>query len=80
LNDAEGKDGQAPLEGGATTFHSLSYLNDRRLDVVPKCGRVLLFQHRDLLHAGDDVINGTKYTLRTDIMYELVDGKPRPKK
>jgi hypothetical protein len=80
LNDAEGKDGQAPLEGGATTFHSFSYNNDRRLDVVPKCGRVLLFQHRDLLHAGDDVINGTKYTLRTDIMYELVDGKPRPKK
>jgi hypothetical protein len=80
LNDAEGKDGQPPLEGGATTFHSYSYHNDRRMDVVPKCGRVLLFQHRSLLHSGDDVISGTKYTVRTDIMYELVDGKPRGRK
>lgn len=42
-----------------------------RIDVVPKAGRVLLFQHRFLIHSGDDVVKGTKYTLRTDIMYAL---------
>jgi len=42
-----------------------------RIDVVPKVGRVLLFQHRNLLHSGDDVISGTKLTLRTDVMYAL---------
>jgi hypothetical protein len=75
LNDAEGKEGEPPLVGGATTF--LSYNEARRLDVVPKGGRVLLFQHRNLLHSGDDVISGTKYTMRTDIMFEVVDGIPR---
>lgn len=57
-----------PLEGGATTFHSgdLQY----RLDVFPKAGRVLLFQHKDLLHSGDYVTSGVKYTMRTDLMYE----------
>jgi hypothetical protein len=67
LNDAEGKTGEEPLVGGATTFHSWNMR--RRVDVVPKAGRVLLFQHRDLLHSGDDVISGTKLTMRTDIMY-----------
>jgi hypothetical protein len=65
LNDAEGQ-----LKGGATTFHSWSD-EQQRIDVVPKCGRVLLFQHRDLLHSGDDVESGTKYTMRTDIMYTI---------
>lgn len=36
---------------------------------MPKYGRVLLFQHRFLLHSGDDVVSGTKYTMRTDIMF-----------
>ncbi|KAF2681087.1 oxidoreductase domain-containing protein [Lentithecium fluviatile CBS 122367] len=65
LNDAEGQ-----LKGGATTFHSM-FDQRRRIDVVPKSGRVLLFQHRDLLHSGDDVVNGVKYTMRTDIMYRI---------
>ena len=41
----------------------------KRLDVEPKIGRVLLFQHAFLLHSGDDVRKGTKLTLRTDIMF-----------
>ncbi|KAK5121064.1 hypothetical protein LTR85_005548 [Meristemomyces frigidus] len=57
------------LVGGATTFHSMNML--KRLDVLPKCGRILLFQHRDLLHSGDDVVEGVKYTMRTDLMYTL---------
>ena len=69
LNDAVGKDGERLLEGGSTTFFSWNMQN--RIDVVPKVGRVLLFQHRNLLHSGDDVISGTKLTLRTDVMYAL---------
>ncbi|KAF1851558.1 oxidoreductase domain-containing protein [Cucurbitaria berberidis CBS 394.84] len=69
LNDAEGKEGQQPLKGGATTFFNPSMT--KRIDVVPKSGRVLLFQHRGLLHSGDDVISGMKLTMRTDIMYTL---------
>ncbi len=56
------------LKGGATTFHSSDMT--RRLDVDPKMGRVLLFQHKGLLHSGDYVTGGIKYTMRTDIMYE----------
>ena len=57
-----------PLQGGATTFHSWNM--QRSFDVPPKLGRVLIFQHRDLLHSGDDVLAGTKLTMRTDIMFE----------
>jgi len=46
------------LKGGATTFWSRD--RKRRLDVDPKAGRVLIFQHTRLLHSGDDVIEGTK--------------------
>lgn len=46
-------------------------------DVLPKAGRVLLFQHRDLIHSGDDVLSGTKYTMRTDLLYSLESGEPR---
>ncbi|EME82944.1 uncharacterized protein MYCFIDRAFT_211204 [Pseudocercospora fijiensis CIRAD86] len=57
------------LTGGATTFHSLSWNNDRDFDVLPKTGRILLFQHRNLLHSGADVVQGVKYTMRTDLLY-----------
>ena len=60
------------IKGGATTFHS----NDmaRRLDVDPKAGRVLIFQHRGLLHSGDEVLEGIKYTMRTDLLFEFEGG------
>lgn len=71
-----GPDPTAPedeLKGGATTFHSF---NERRqFDVVPKVGRVLIFQHKGLLHSGADVLGGVKLTLRTDIMFRKVDGE-----
>ncbi|KAL2045185.1 hypothetical protein N7G274_002267 [Stereocaulon virgatum] len=60
-----------PNGGGATTFHSLN--TNGEFNVVPKPGRVLIFQHRSLLHSGADVTAGTKYTLRTDLMYKKVD-------
>ncbi|KAI3391272.1 hypothetical protein diail_7652 [Diaporthe ilicicola] len=71
LNDSVAAAGEdAGLVGGATSF--LSGNATRRVDVDPKAGRVLIFQHRRLFHAGDDVVEGTKYTMRTDIMYELI--------
>jgi prolyl 4-hydroxylase len=48
--------------GGATKFL------DYEIEVVPKTGMALLFQHR-ILHEGAVVTNGTKYVLRSDVMY-----------
>lgn len=47
--------------GGATNLEGLC--------VQPKVGKALVFAHR-LLHKGEPVIEGRKYVLRTDIMYE----------
>ncbi|KAK1072228.1 hypothetical protein LTR12_005827 [Friedmanniomyces endolithicus] len=58
---------ESELVGGATTFHSMNMRE--KYDVLPVMGRVLLFQHRDLLHSGDDVVRGVKYTMRTDLLY-----------
>ncbi|TGO35282.1 hypothetical protein BHYA_0164g00270 [Botrytis hyacinthi] len=60
------------LRGGATTFHSRDM--KERLDVDPKVGRVLIFQHKRLLHSGDDVVSGIKYTMRSDLMFRFEDG------
>jgi prolyl 4-hydroxylase len=49
--------------GGATTFH------DWDVHVKPRTGMALLFQHR-LLHEGCELIEGVKYVLRSDVMYE----------
>jgi predicted 2-oxoglutarate/Fe(II)-dependent dioxygenase YbiX len=50
------------FDGGGTAF-----LDDDRL-IVPRTGAALLFQHR-LLHEGCVLVAGTKYVLRTDVMY-----------
>ncbi|KAK8024349.1 oxidoreductase domain-containing protein [Apiospora rasikravindrae] len=78
LNDskaevAEKDKDSTELEGGATLF--LSTDEKRRLDVNPKAGRVLIFQHRRLYHSGDNVLAGTKYTIRTDLLYKLRKGE-----
>lgn len=39
--------------------------------VFPKTGSLLIFQQRNLMHSGDDVFRGVKYTVRTDVMYTL---------
>ncbi|TLS24482.1 hypothetical protein PpBr36_08185 [Pyricularia pennisetigena] len=63
--------GPTDLVGGATPF--LSRDGSRRIDVNPRCGRVLIFQHNKLRHSGDDVVDGVKYTMRTDLLYEMVE-------
>lgn len=71
LNDSASADPTSELVGGATSF--LSRDRKRRLDVNPKAGSVLVFQHSGLLHEGAEVTGGTKYTIRTDIIYEYVN-------
>ena len=58
------------LRGGSTKFISMDWHNELHVD--PKMGSVLVFQHRGLMHSGEEVEAGLKYTLRTDLMYEKV--------
>ncbi|KAJ3504284.1 hypothetical protein NLJ89_g8017 [Agrocybe chaxingu] len=59
-----------PLAGGATRF----WTPDKKyfLDVLPRVGRVLVFQQRMLVHSGEEVTAGVKYTMRSDFMFEQV--------
>lgn len=50
------------FEGGETNFPEL------KLRFTPRRGMALLFQHM-LLHEGCEVLSGTKYALRSDVMY-----------
>lgn len=50
------------FEGGETAFLDLEQL------VVPRTGDALFFQHH-VLHEGREVTRGTKYVLRSDVMY-----------
>ncbi|KAK9687110.1 hypothetical protein K7432_014908 [Basidiobolus ranarum] len=56
------------LEGGHTRFFSVETMEF--IDIVPKAGRVLVFEH-EISHAGLSVKQGVKYCLRTDVMYSL---------
>jgi prolyl 4-hydroxylase len=61
-------------KGGETSFIEENIpraSENRERKVVPikgETGMVLIFT-QDLLHQGNEVIEGTKYTIRTDIMY-----------
>jgi hypothetical protein len=50
------------FKGGTTTFDTPV--------VVPKKGSALIFYHY-LEHEGSEVLEGTKYVLRTDVMFKL---------
>jgi len=58
------------LSGGATRFWSPDM--NHFWDVDPKIGRVLVFQQRGMLHSGEEVRRGIKYTLRCDFMFKEV--------
>ncbi|KAI4526282.1 hypothetical protein K525DRAFT_288420 [Schizophyllum commune Loenen D] len=64
----EGGEGNPPLSGGATRFWTPN--KKHCLDVEPRVGRVLIFQQRMLVHSGEKVTGGTKYTMRGDLLYE----------
>jgi len=52
------------FEGGTTMLITNNQV------ITPKTGMLLLFDHK-ILHAGLPVTSGTKYVLRTDVMYRL---------
>lgn len=58
-----------PVEGGATVF--CGALGDKGTRCDPRAGRALIFQH-NLLHEGEQVRSGVKYTIRTDVEYGAV--------
>ncbi len=73
------KDGRQDVKGSETLFTLLVYLNDNyrggetkfrqdKLEVHPQRGSALLFEHH-LWHQGAELIEGTKYILRTDVVY-----------
>ncbi|CAE6444371.1 unnamed protein product [Rhizoctonia solani] len=71
------------LKGGATRFWKSGKVDgaEKRkaqlgmslrkfVDVEPRVGRALIFEQRGLVHSGEDVVKGTKVTVRTDLMFE----------
>lgn len=56
--------------GGATQFIEEEFKHNierKVLNVQPKTGLALIFE-QDLLHQSTELLNGIKYTIRTDIM------------
>ncbi|OTB07276.1 hypothetical protein M426DRAFT_318295 [Hypoxylon sp. CI-4A] len=69
LNGGDGDE----VEGGATRF-AVDFEDPEagKLDINPKAGSLVIFQQRDMYHEGVEVTKGTKYTMRTDVMYKKV--------
>jgi len=64
------------FQGGKTTFWSEDEKTTSQVN--PQCGSALLFFHGkhalSPLHEGSVVVTGSKYILRSDIMYKRADG------
>lgn len=77
---------QQTLKGGATRFwpHIYNAFSSSRtaakreinyVDVESRTGRVLIFEHEGLMHSGEEVVKGVKYSMRTDFMYVAEEPK-----
>lgn len=64
------EDHEKPLKGGATRFFGF---HNNTYDVNPATGACLVFQHRMLSHSGEEVEQGVKFSLRTDVMYRKTE-------
>eukprot|EP01116_Phalansterium_solitarium_P007227 TRINITY_DN19773_c0_g1_i1.p1 TRINITY_DN19773_c0_g1~~TRINITY_DN19773_c0_g1_i1.p1 ORF type:complete len:221 (-),score=17.01 TRINITY_DN19773_c0_g1_i1:346-1008(-) len=62
------------FEGGNTTFFTSK--GKELLSVAPKKGTVLVYSHK-MLHEGSTVTEGTKYVLRSDVLFSD-PSKPPP--
>jgi hypothetical protein len=66
------------FEGGATEFHLDPVIGPREpaavTRVVPRAGTLLVFTH-GVLHQGAMVTAGTKYVVRSDVMFRWCAGK-----
>eukprot|EP01084_Bolivina_argentea_P158473 276049_1 len=61
------------FKGGSTMLWDLQNYDNNK-PVIPEIGMVLCFQH-DIWHEGEELIKGTKYIIRTDVMYEANECK-----
>jgi|GEM_PF-312473 len=63
---------QSTFRGGATRFFANNYdATEPKLIVAPEAGMALLFDH-SLWHDGAQILEGTKYVLRSDLIYRRV--------
>lgn len=79
------RDGNKSEEGGISRITVLLYLNDvpegagggtnlcdyslgANRTIMPCAGRMLIFNH-ELMHIGEELLEGVKYILRTDLIY-----------
>ncbi|KAL3944368.1 MAG: hypothetical protein SGBAC_001572 [Bacillariaceae sp.] len=81
LNDGGGVD----FEGGETLYlnshisskqqieSTMAKSTDSIVKVTPTAGTVVIFEH-DLYHSGAPLYEGTKYVLRTDVVFSKKDG------
>lgn len=70
LNEGGGKD----FTGGSTNFVARGEHQRQISEVVPQSGRILVFDHV-LMHEGAKLVTGTKYAIRTDVMYKKCSPK-----
>lgn len=74
-------------QGGATRLWRMGNINKKDVrkagpgmplrdyvDVEPRMGRALVFEQRGVWHTGEELKEGVKYTIRTDILYEACPG------
>lgn len=76
LNDGGGKE----FDGGETYYLDSTNVNAEPTIVVPSVGKAVVFEH-DLFHSSVPLKFGTKFVLRTDILFQIDDeggvDKPR---
>ena len=83
-SDFEGGATSFLSEGGGLNIHAapcyinpLSSLEKVICSVMPRAGTAVFFNH-DTLHEGQPVTQGTKYIIRTEIMFRRVDTEMLP--
>ena len=59
---------EAEFQGGATRFYADRFVAQPDFEVRPKAGLGIVFSHA-FWHDGEHVTSGTKYVLRTDVLY-----------
>lgn len=66
---------ESEFEGGATRFYQDRFTAEPDFQVGPRTGTGILFSH-DYWHDGQEVLRGTKYVLRTDVLYRCRSAVP----
>ncbi len=64
--------GGVDFDGGETIFWNAADLSTQHsaVQVIPEAGTVVVFEH-DLYHSGQSLQWGTKYVLRTDLLFQM---------